>query len=342
MSKIPFDDLHSLSRPTRRSIVSALAGVAAFADEVLAMQQPGAGGIPTRPLVKTGVRVSILGYGGWHAVANKTDEESIRLMHEAVDLGITFFDNAWEYHDGRAEEVMGRALQQNGLREKVFLMTKVCARDYEGARRQIDESLRRLRTDRIDLLQFHAIQYEGDAKRILEGGLKAALEAKEAGKVRFIGFTGHRDPKAHLEMLDLRHPWDTVQMPLNVLDASYRSFEQTVLPVCRKRGIGVLAMKALGGGMEAPVIQAGVSAELGRRYAMSLPVATVICGILNREQLHFHASLARNFKPLSRREAAAIVRRARPEAADGHLEAYKDPKQGYGCSWHSRVLQANA
>lgn len=341
MKRFPFDDLRSLPQPTRRSVLAALAGAAAWSGEVLAMQQPGPGGVPTRPLGKTGARVSIIGYGGWHAVANKSDEESIRLMHEAVDLGITFFDNAWEYHDGRAETVMGRALQQNGLREKVFLMTKVCARDYEGARRQIDESLRRLRTDRIDLLQFHAIQYEGDAQRILEGGLKAAVEAREAGKARFIGFTGHRDPKAHLEMLGLPFAWDTVQMPLNVLDASYRSFEQEVLPVCLKRGIGALAMKALGGGMEAPVVRAGVSAELGRRYAMSLPVATVICGILDREQLLFHAGLARNFKPLGPREVTAAVRKARPEAAGGHLEAYKDPKQGYGCSWHSRVLQSN-
>lgn len=341
MKKRLFAELDSLPRPTRRRVLAAFAGAAAFSGDVLALQQPGPGGIPTRPLGKTGVRVSLIGYGGWHAVAKKSDEESIRLMHEAVDLGITFFDNAWEYHDGRAEEVMGRALQANSLRGKVFLMTKVCARDYAGARKHIEDSLRRLRTDRIDLLQFHAIQYEGDAKRILDGGLKAALEAREAGKVRFIGFTGHRDPKAHLEMLALEFPWDTVQMPLNVLDSSYRSFEQEVLPVCLKRNIGALGMKALGGGMDAPVIRAGVSAELGRRYAMSLPVATVICGILNREQLLFHANLARHFKPLSPREFTAVVRRASPDAADGRLEAYKDPKQGYGCSYHSRVLQSN-
>ncbi|MCX7604045.1 MAG: aldo/keto reductase, partial [Bryobacteraceae bacterium] len=272
----------------------------------------------------------------------KSDEESIRLMHEAIDLGITFFDNAWEYHNGRAEEVMGRALRASSLREKVFLMTKICARDYEGAKRHIDDSLRRLQTDRIDLLQFHAIQYEGDAKRIAEGGLKAALEAKKAGKIRFLGFTGHRNPKAHLEMLGLPHEWDTVQMPLNVLDASYQSFEKEVLPECRRRGIAVLGMKSLGGGMEAPVIRAGVSAELARRYAMSLPVATTICGIMNRDQLHFMVRIARNFRPLSAEEAAVLVRKAQPAAAQGRLEAYKDPKQGYGCSYHERAMKSNA
>lgn len=331
-----------LLQPTRRSILAALAGVAACADEVLAMQQPSPSGIPTRPLGSTGVRVPIVGYGGWHAVAEKSDEESIRLMHEAIDLGITFFDNAWEYHGGRAEEVMGRALSSSSRREQVFLMTKICARDYEGAKKHIDDSLRRLRTDRIDLLQFHAIQYEGDAQRIFEGGLRAALEARQAGKVRFLGFTGHRNPKAHLEMLGLQHDWDSVQMPLSVLDASHQSFEKEVLPVCRKRGIAVLGMKSLGGGMQAPVVRAGVSVELARRYAMSLPVATTICGILNREQLHFMARIARNFRPLGAEEVAVLLRKAQPAAASGRLEAYKDPKQGYGCSYHERVLQSNA
>ncbi len=329
-------------RPTRRSLLAALAGVAGLADEVLAMQQPSPSSIPTRPLGRTGARVPIIGYGGWHAVAGKSDEESIRLMHEAIDLGITFFDNAWEYHGGRAEEVMGRALGESSRREKVFLMTKICARDYEGAKKHIDDSLRRLRTDRIDLLQFHAIQYAGDAKRIFEGGLKAALEAKQAGKLRFIGFTGHRSPKAHLEMLGLDYEWDSVQMPLNVLDAHHQSFEKEVLPVRRQRGIAVLGMKSLGGGMEAPVVRAGVSVELARRYAMSLPVATTICGILNRDQLHFMARIARNFRPLHADEIAVLLRKSQPAAAQGRLEAYKDPKQGYGCSYHERVLQSNA
>lgn len=329
------------ARPTRRAVLAALAGAAAFRDEVLAMQQPGPAGIPTRPLGKTGVRVPIIGYGGWHAVAEKSDEESIRLMHEAIDLGVTFFDNAWEYHNGRAEEVMGRALQPGSVREKVFLMTKVCARDLEGARKHIEDSLRRLRTDRIDLLQFHAIQYEGDAKRIQEGALKAALEAQKAGKVRFIGFTGHMNPKAHLEMLALPFEWNTVQMPLNVLDSHYLSFERDVLPVCRKRDIAVLGMKSLGGGMKPPVLEAGVSAELGRRYALSLPVATVICGILNREQLHFMVKIARGFQPLTKDQITSLLGSSRSQAADGHLEPYKDPKLGYGCSYHSRVLRAS-
>jgi len=340
--KVPLGD--APHRFSRRQLLAALAGAAAYAPEVLAMQTPGPEGIPLRPLGKTGVRIPIVGYGGWHAVAEKPDEESIRLMHEAIDLGFTFFDNAWEYHNGRAEEVMGRALQPASRRDKVFLMTKVCARDYEGARRHIEDSLRRLRTDRVDLLQFHAIQYEGDPQRIFDpekGALKAALEARQAGKARFIGFTGHRDPKVHLEMLGRPFAWDTVQMPLNVLDAHYRSFEKEVLPEARRREVGVLGMKSLGGGMApVPVVRAGLSAELCRRYALSLPVSSVVCGMTRREELLGMVRIARQFQPLSQPEIAAALGKAGLRAGDGRLEAYKDPKQGYGCSWHARVLSS--
>lgn len=331
-------------RLTRRALLSALAGAAACAPEVLAMQTPGPQGIPLRPLGRTGERIPIIGYGGWHAVAEKSDEESIRLMHEAIDLGITFFDNAWEYHNGRAEEVMGRALQPSSRRDKVFLMTKVCARDYEGARRHIEDSLRRLRTDRVDLLQFHAVQYEGDPRRIFDpekGALKAALEARQSGKVRYIGFTGHRDPKVHMEMLAQPFEWDSVQMPLNVLDAHYRSFEKEVLPEARRKGVGVLAMKSLGGGMApVPVIRAGLSAELCRRYALSLPVSSVVCGMVTREEMLGMVRIARHFQPLSQTEISAALGKSSLRARDGSLEAYKDPKLGYGCSWHARVLSS--
>jgi predicted aldo/keto reductase-like oxidoreductase len=331
-----------MSQPTRRQFLETLAGVVALGSHTLAMQQPGPAGIPLRPLGKTGVSIPIVGYGGWDSVANKSDEESITLMHEAIDLGVTFFDNAWEYHSGRAEEVMGRALASPGRRDKVFLMTKACARDYAGFQRHLDDSLRRLRTDRIDLLQFHAVQYDGDVQRIFDsdtGGLKAALEAQKAGKVRFLGFSGHMDPKVHLEMINRPHQWDTVQMPLNILDAHHLSFEKTVLPVARQKGIGVLGMKALGGQNARIVRDLKVDWELCRRYAMSLPVSTVICGLQTRDELQGIVRVARGFTPLTSEKVDELLKMSAPRAAGGEIEQYKNRKSGYGCSYHAGVLK---
>ena len=329
--------------PSRREFLGALAGVLALRGETLALQAPGPGGIPVRPLGRTGVSVSIVGYGGWHTVVGGAEPECIDRLHEAVDLGITFMDNAWEYHDGRAEEVMGRALAAPGWRDRVFLMTKVCARDRDGAQRHIEDSLRRLRTDRIDLLQIHAVQYADDVERITDperGALRALLEAKKAGKVRFLGFSGHRDPQTHLRMI-AAHPWDSVQMPLNLLDAQFRSFERSVLPACREKGIGVLGMKSLGGGGEVGAIplEVGIDWELCRRYALSLPVSTVICAMKSREEVRGMARIARGFEPLAAAEVERLLGTARPRAADGHAEAYKDPSKGYGCSHHDAVLK---
>lgn len=331
---------HTLSR---RDLLRLLASVVAMAPGVEAMQRPGPHGIPLRPLGKTGIHLPIIGYGGWDAVANKNDEESIRLMHEGIDLGLTFFDNAWEYHNGRAEEVMGRALAVDGKRQKVFLMTKVCARDYEGAKRQIDESLRRLRTDHVDLLQFHSIQYAGDRERIFDpekGAMKAAQEAKKAGKLRFLGFSGHMDPKEHLGMFATDFAWNTVQMPLNILDAHFLSFQQRVLPEATKRGISVLGMKSLAGQDGRIARDLNVSWELCRRYAMSLPVTAVICGMQTREEVQGMARIGRGFQPLSATEVEQLLSKSREAAKDGHIEAYKDRSSGYGCSYHSRVLKA--
>lgn len=332
-------------QPTRRQFLETLAGVVALGSHALAMQQPGPAGIPVRPLGRTGVTVPLVAYGGWDSVVGKSESESIALMHEALDLGITFWDNAWEYHDGRAEEVMGRAFDSPGRRDKVFLMTKVCARDYEGARRQIDESMRRLRTDRLDLLQFHAIQYEGDGERIFDperGARRAVLEAQKAGKVRFVGFSGHMDPQTHLGMIGMTDAWDTVQMPLNVLDAHYLSFEQRVLPVCRDKRIGVLGMKSLAGQNGRIARDLKVSAELCRRYAMSLPISSLVCGMQTRDQVRQMAGIARDFTPLTRDQVQELLTASRGAAGDGHIEIYKDFKSGYGCSYHARALAANA
>jgi uncharacterized protein len=327
--------------PSRREFLATLAGVVALGAETLAMQTPGPAGIPLRPLGSTGASIPIVGYGGWDSVAGKTDAESITLMHEAIDLGITFWDNAWEYHDGRAEEVMGKAFDSAARRDKVFLMTKACARDYAGFQRQFDDSLRRLRTDHVDLLQFHAIQYDGDPERVCDperGGLKAALEARKAGKLRFLGFSGHMDPQVHLRML-AKHDWNSVQMPLNVLDAHYLSFEKTVVPEARRRGIGVLGMKSLGGQDARIPRDLGLSVELCRRYAMSLPVSTTICGMQNRDELRQMAEIARGFTPLTTGEIERLLVGSRAQAADGHIEAYKNRKGGYGCSYHADVLK---
>jgi predicted aldo/keto reductase-like oxidoreductase len=240
---------------------------------------------------------------------------------------------------------MGRALAAPSRREKVFLMTKVCARDRAGVARQIDECLKRLRTDHVELLQFHAIQYEGDARRVFDpetGGLRAALDARAAGKLRFLGFSGHRDPQTHLAMIGMPHPWDAVQMPLNVLDAQYRSFETQVLPVCREKGIAALGMKSLAGQDARLPRELGLDWELCRRYAMSLPVATTICGMQSRDELLGMVRIARGFTPLAEEDVARLLKTARGPASEGRIEEYKDPASGYGCSYHSALLKAQA
>ena len=337
-------DRGGMVSPSRREFLGSLASALALGRETLAMQSPGPSGIPLRPLGRSGASVSIVGYGGWDCVIGDGEAECIGRLHEAIDLGITFMDNAWEYHDGRAEELMGKALAAPGKRDQVFLMTKVCARDYDGVKRQIEDSLRRLRTDRVDLLQFHAIQYADDPERVFDperGGMKAALEAKKAGKVRFFGFSGHRDPQTHLRMIGM-HPWDSVQMPLNILDAQYRSFETAVLPVCREKGIGALGMKSLAGQDARLPRDLKVDWELCRRYAMSLPVSTTICGMQTREEMRGMARIARGFTPLTAPDVERLLGIAKEPAQDGHIEEYKDPKSGYGCSYQDGVLKAEA
>ena len=280
--------------------------------------------IPLRPLGMTGVLVSALGLGGYHLGTIDSERSAIRLAHAAIDAGITFLDNAWEYHKGRSETLMGKAIADR--RDRVFLMTKLCThgRDAREAMRQLEQSLRRLKTDYLDLWQIHECAYDNDAERhFARGGAVDALErAKRQGKVRFVGFTGHKRPAIHLAMLEHEFQFDACQLPLNCFDANFRSFEREVLPVLLRRGIAPLGMKSLGG--DARQVKAKViTAEEGLRYAMSLPVATTISGIDSMRVLTQNLKVAAGFKPMSQRAMAALRRRVAEEAGDGRYELYK-------------------
>jgi len=280
--------------------------------------------IPRRPLGKTGIEVSVLALGGAHLGRIDCEKNAINLMHEAMDAGLTFFDNAWEYHDGRSEEWMGKALV--GRRHKVTVMTKVCThgRDKKLAFMQLEESLRRLRTDYLDLWQIHEVIYpdEPDQHFSPNGSVEALLEAKRQGKVRFVGFTGHKDPAIHLKMLQYGFPWDTCQLPLNVFDSTFRSFERTVLPELTRLGIAPLAMKALSGNGD-PIRQGLLTAEEALRYVLSLPIASVISGVDSLEVLHQNLNIAHRFTPMTEDEMQAIRRRVESYALDGRFEGFK-------------------
>ncbi len=294
------------------------------------MQHDSETGIPTRPLGRTGERIPIVGLGGYH-IGVPEESEAIRIMHEAIDEGMTFFDNSWDYNDGHSEQVMGKALATGGRRDKVFLMTKVCDRDYQGAKRHLEDSLRRLQTDHLDLWQFHEINWDVDPEWVFEkGGIKAAIEARQQGKLRYIGFTGHRDPAHHLKMIGQPFEWDTVQMPINLLDAHYRSFQTLVVPACRERKISVIGMKALAGGTIPK--QLGIDASICRRFALSLPITTLVCGIQSRENLLQDLALARGFTPVSESEIKQLLAQTEKPGSDGKLEPWKTAR--YGSSHH--------
>jgi uncharacterized protein len=283
------------------------------------------GEIPRRALGRTGVQVCALGLGGYHLGTVKSQREAVRIVQTAVDEGITFLDNAWEYHDGKSETIMGRALG-DGRRQQVFLMTKVCThgRGRREAMRQLEQSLRRLRTDYLDLWQIHEVVYANEPDLIFApgGAAEALVLAKEQGKVRFVGFTGHKDPSTHLRVLAHDFPFDAVQMPLNCLDATFRSFEREVLPEATRRGIAVLGMKSLGGSGEIVTHGAATPVE-ALRYAMSLPVATTISGVESPAMLEQSLAIASGFTPMSAEEMDALRERCRPIAADGRAELFK-------------------
>jgi predicted aldo/keto reductase-like oxidoreductase len=326
---------------SRRKFIKTLMAGVAMGPALISCQKNQSGGIPMRPFGNTGDYISIYGYGGWDTAVPE-ENESISMIHEAIDSGVTFFDNAWEYNNGRSEEVVGKALAQNGYRKKVFVMTKVCARDYEDAKKHIEDSLKRLRTDYVDLLQFHSIQYEGDPERIMDpenGAIRAVLEAKKEGKLRYIGFSGHMYPEMHLKMIGM-FDWNSVQLPLNILDAHYNSFQKKVLPVLNEKNIAPLGMKSLASQDARLPRDLNISPQLCRKYALSLPVSTVICGVQNRNELRLDLDIVRDFKPLDEAEINHLLDIAEEPARDGHIEQYKDPHSGFGCSFHSRVLKA--
>jgi aryl-alcohol dehydrogenase-like predicted oxidoreductase len=321
--------------PDRRDFLQAagLVGASlALSESLLGAEPPpplplsntGPDRIPRKPFGRTGETVSVIGLGGYSLGSAVSLKEAIAIVHEAVDAGVTFFDNAWEYHDGKSEEWMGEALK--GKRDKVFLMTKVCThgRDKKVAMKQLEESLKRLQTDHLDLWQVHECVYDNDPERhFAKGGVIEALdEAKKAGKVRYVGFTGHKHPAIHLKMLSYNYSFDSAQFPLNAFDATYRSFQEHVLPEINKRGMAALGMKSLGGNGQ-PVTKGVVTVEEALRYAMTLPVATTISGIDSLAVLRQNLAIARGFKPMTAEEMEALRRRCAPAAGDGHLELYK-------------------
>lgn len=290
-------------------------------------QQQSTNGILYRMLGRTGERVSAIGLGGFHIGQPKLSEsDSIRLIRSAIDGGITFMDNSWDYNQGQSEIRMGKALK-DGYRQKVFLMTKLDGRTKQEAARQLDESLKRLQTDHLDLIQHHEIIRFEDPDRIFArgGAQEAVLEARKAGKVRFIGFTGHKDPHVHLYMLEVaaKHNFrfDTVQMPLNVMDAHFRSFGHMVLPKLVEQQIGVLGMKSMG---DSIILKSGVvKPEECLRYALSLPTSVVITGIDSPKILQQAFEVAKNFKPMTEQETAALLDRTKKVAETGQYELFK-------------------
>ncbi|MBD2212137.1 aldo/keto reductase [Nostoc linckia FACHB-104] len=283
-----------------------------------------------RTLGRTGEKVSVIGLGGHHIGRPKDEQEGIRLIRTAIDRGINFMDNSWDYHNGGSEIRMGKALQ-DGYRQKVFLMTKIDGRTKDAATKQINDSLKRLQTDRIDLLQHHEIIRMEDPDRIFApgGAMEAVVEAQKAGKIRYIGFTGHKDPLIHLRMLEVaaqnNFRFDTVQMPLNVMDAHFRSFERQVLPRLVKDSIGVLGMKSMG---DQIILKSNTVKPIEcLHYAMNLPTSTVITGMESMEILNQAFEAVRTFKPMSQEQVRELLNRTREVAAKGQYELFKTSSQ---------------
>jgi predicted aldo/keto reductase-like oxidoreductase len=324
MSDLPIND------ETRREFLQT--GVAATAAAAVGgaglAQDAAAKGLPTRPLGSTGVNVSIICLGGWHIGDVKDKQEAIKIMHTALDEGMTFFDNCWDYHDGGSEEIMGKALSAPGKRKQCFLMTKVCSREAKEVRSQIEDSLRRLHTDVIDLMQMHEINWDNDPEWVVEkGGLGELLKMQKEGKVRFVGFTGHKSPHIHLKMLPV-HKWQTVQMPINICDHFYRSFAKQVIPEAKKIGAGVIGMKTLGGGAQASgggkIPGAKIAtAEECIRFALSQDVSAVVTGIDSMDVLKQNLKVGREYKPFEKAELEALLAKVKPAAGDGRHERFK-------------------
>lgn len=330
-----------MSPSTRREfleLVTAAAG--AVGAENLSWADETQNEVPYRPLGRTGVKVSAIGLGGYH-LGNPSEQDAIRIVRSALDRGINFLDNCWDYHDGDSEVRMGKALR-DGYRQKAFLMTKIDGRTKKAAAQQLDESLRRLQTDHLDLLQFHENIRMDDSDRIFApgGGMEAVLEAQKAGKVRFIGFTGHKDPDIHLKMLQVaaahHFHFDSVQMPLNVMDAHYHSFEKKVLPVAVEQGIAILGMKPMGAGL---VLQSKTVPPIDcLHYAMNLPTSVVITGCESISDLDQALQAAKSFRPLTSEQVAALLAKTESVARNGSFELYKTTTQFDGTTHNPEWL----
>ncbi|HYG99878.1 MAG TPA: aldo/keto reductase [Terriglobales bacterium] len=351
-----FDDHNSPVPPhntdgsgiTRRRFLATTAIAAAILplESTLALaesdQSTKAGDMQFRTLGRTGEKVSVIGVGGAHIGGEKvSDAEAIRIMRTAIDSGVNFMDNCWDYHDGRSEMLMGRALQ-GGYRQKVFLMTKIDGRDAKTAAKQINESLQRLKTDHIDLMQIHEVIRSNDPQRCFEpgGAMEAIIAAKKAGKIRYVGFTGHKSPDLHLRMIDVarknKFHFDTMQMPINIFDAHYDSFEKRVLPVAEKEGIAVLGMKPMGG--KFLLETKTVTPVECLQYALSQTVSVVITGIDSMNILKQDLRVAREFQPMGKDAISALLQKTAKVASTGKHEKYKTSTHFDGTHRHPEWL----
>lgn len=320
------EDLRSPRQFSRREFVQLGIAAGLFVSMEQFAGATGTGDIPYRALGSTGEKVSIIGVGGYHLGNAKDDNEAVNIVHKALDSGINFLDNSWDYHDGLSENRAGKALK-NGYRNKAFVMTKLDSHSKEGATNQLNESLERLGTDHVDLIQLHEVIRMDDPEKIFAkgGSIEAVIEAKKAGKARFIGFTGHKSPKIHLHMLDVAKQhgfhFDTVQMPVSVLDAHYESFSHQVVPRAIEEKIAVLGMKPIAAGK---AIKTGkLSAPECLRFALSMPTSVVITGCESMHDIEQALTVARTFKPMTKEEIAALMQRTAEVASAGKFEEYK-------------------
>ncbi len=318
----------------RREFLEALLGTLSAG---VLQAQTRSGDMIYRTLGKTGERVSAIGLGGAHIGRPKEEQDGVRIIRTAIDRGINFLDNCWDYADGKCETWMGKALR-DGYRKKIFLMTKFDGRTKASTAKQIDESLQRLQTDVIDLMQYHEnIRMEDPDRFFAAGGpLEALLEAKQAGKIRYIGFTGHKDPAVHLRMLEVaaqnKFHFDSAQMPLNILDASFRSFAHQVVPTLVEQGIAVLGMKPMASGT---IPQNGIATALEcLHYALSLPTSVVINGCDSLERLDQAFDAVRTFKPLTKQQVSGLVSKTREAALSGKFELFKTSARFDGTARH--------
>ncbi|MGB8477120.1 MAG: aldo/keto reductase [Candidatus Acidiferrum sp.] len=326
---------------TRREFLElAVAATCVAGAEKLSWAAGTQGEVPYRTLGRTGAKVSAIGLGGYH-IGNPSEQAGIRIIRTAIDNGINFLDNCWDYHDGDSEVRMGKALR-DGYRQRAFLMTKIDGHTKQAAAQQLDESLRRLQTDHLDLLQFHENIRMDDSDKIFApgGAIEAVLEAQKAGKTRFIGFTGHKDPDIHLKMLQVaaahHFHFDSVQMPLNVMDAHFHSFEKKVIPVAVRDGIGVLGMKPMGSGL---ILQSKTVEPIDcLHYAMNLPTSVVITGCESMADLDQALTAAKTFRPLSQQQVAALLAKTDVAARNGNFELYKTTTQFDGTTQNPQWL----